>query len=353
MIHSIELIRPITLFLLLYSFQSSVAQAGINIEGTIEDFANGKVILFEALTRDTLAKGAIVDHHFSLLPKKGEVSGQALPSMLLCLKDDGTQSSAAPIAVENHDLTIAFSSNGILVYAGTPLQDGFSKVIHELREGEMALGETPSESQRDSIQSLIASQVESFYLKTRNTSFNTFMALILLDFLNRKFIDPKYLDATKARCMESTITDSFDLRICDFLHQDDTGWDGKQPPELKGQTLDGTLINLSEFIGTKPVIIDFWASWCGPCIKDMPELKNLYAEGRVEIIGVSIDDQSPPWVKALERLKLPWANILDEDKLIAKRFKVISVPTKFVISKEGIIVAHNPEDIRAALESLY
>jgi len=351
--YSIVLIRPITFFLLVLLPHFCVAQTGITLEGTIEDFASGKVILFEALTRDTLAKGAIVDHHFTLFPSKGEVSGQAIPAMLLCLKGDGTQSSAAPLAIENHDLSITISGTKGNSYAGTPLQEGYSRLIQDLMHAEMSLNETSSESTRDSIRSVIAGQIESYYLKTRNTNFNTFMALVMLDFLNRKFIDPKDLVTIGKLCLENKPIDSLDQMVCDYMRDSDTGWKGKQPPEFKGHTLDGTLINLSEFIGTKPVIIDFWASWCGPCIRDMPELKNLYAEGRVEIIGVSIDDQSPPWVKALERLKLPWANILDEDKQIAKRYKVISVPTKFVISKEGIIVAHNPEDLRSTLESLY
>lgn len=348
-----SMVKSLSFFLLLHILQFSVAQTEIKIEGTIEDFANGKVILFEALTRDTLAKGAIVDHQFTLFPSKGEVSGQALPAMLLCLKGDGTQSSAAPLAIENHDLIITISGTKGNSYTGTPLQEGYSRLIQDLMHAEMTLNETSSENTRDSIRSVIAGQIESYYLKTRNTNFNTFMALVMLDFLNRKFIDPKDLVTIGNQCLDNKPIDSLDQMVCDFLRVTDTGWKGKHPPELKGKTLDGKLVNLSDVIGTKPVIIDFWASWCGPCLKEMPELKNLYAEGKVEIIGVSIDDQHMPWEKALDRLQLPWTNILDEDKLIAKRYKVIAVPAKFVISKEGVIIAHNPDDLSATLQALY
>jgi len=333
--------------------QSGLTQPKVTINGRIEDFPLGKVILFEALTRDTLAQASIIDHHFTLMPTKGEVVGQALPAMLLCLKDDRRQSSAVPLAIENTELTLTISGTNGTIYSGTRLQEGYTKMLQDLRQTDMLLQKTTSEASRDSIQSVIASGVESFYIQTRNTSFNSFMALVLLDFIERKFIDAKNLDAVKAMCKEQAITDSLDQLICKSLLESNKGWEGQLAPDITVLNVDGDTIRLVDLIGDKPVIIDFWASWCGPCIKEMPELKSLFAEGKVEILGVSIDDQATPWQKMLAKLQLPWTNILDEGKQIAKRYKVIAVPTKFIISKEGIIVAHNPENLRVVLEAIY
>lgn len=323
------------------------------ITGTIEDFANGRVILFEALSRDTIAQGDISDHHFQLIPQKGEVAGQALPAMIFCLKDDHTQSTAAPIGIEDAEIQIALSGAGSNVYTGTALQEGFSTMLQNLREAELRMNAVSDDNTMDSIQYAIASHVESFYLNTRGTKFNTFMALIMLDFLDRKFVKAEDIKRVSAFCAENTLKESLDQAVCEYLQQKDMGWIGKKPPECSGLTVNGQSVKLSDIIGSKPVILDFWASWCGPCVKEMPELKELYSEGKVEILGVSIDSQRLPWEKALERLKLPWINILDVDQQIARDFHVISVPTKLVINKEGIIIALNPEDIRSVLEALY
>ncbi len=90
----------------------------------------------------------------------------------------------------------------------------------------------------------------------------------------------------------------------------------------------------------------------GPCIKEMPELKAIASTYNVTIIGVSIDEQEAPWEKSLLRLELPWTNIRDASKSIAKQYNVTAVPTKFVIDKNGMIVARNPEDLKTILDSL-
>lgn len=84
----------------------------------------------------------------------------------------------------------------------------------------------------------------------------------------------------------------------------------------------------------------------------MPELKEIYETGNIKIIGISIDDRRDAWIKSLNNLNLPWINVLDDKDVVAKMYNVIAVPTKFVIDKQGIIVAHNPEDLKSVLRQL-
>ena len=332
--------------------REGIAQVKSTIYGEIEDMESGKAILFEVLTRDTLAISEIVNYRFTLKSKKGEVSGQALPAVVMCLKADGTQSTSAPVAIENADISISISTTGIPFYSGTPWQARYSAFMADLVKVTEQTAATRQESQNESMQVAMAEIVEDFFLETRNTTLQSFVSIILTDFISRKFVAPDDLPRINRRCTENKPVDSLEQAICDAILMYNSTWVGKKAPEIEGRNLDGELIKLNDIIGHKPVIIDFWASWCGPCIKEMPALQTLYSEGNVEILGISIDDRRDAWSKSVEKLNLPWLNILDEGKKISKLYSVVAVPSKFVINKEGIIVSQNPENLSEVLRSL-
>lgn len=101
------------------------------------------------------------------------------------------------------------------------------------------------------------------------------------------------------------------------------------------------IIALSSLKG-KYVIVDFWASWCGPCRKSIPKLKELYTEYKskgLEIISVSIDTDSDAWRKAMTEENMPWLQVLSPNKeKTLKEFNIQGVPTLFLIDRDGRIV---------------
>ncbi|MDR1896998.1 MAG: redoxin domain-containing protein [Prevotellaceae bacterium] len=95
--------------------------------------------------------------------------------------------------------------------------------------------------------------------------------------------------------------------------------------------------------GKKYILIDFWASWCAPCRKEIPNLKKAYqqyADKGFEIISISIDKKESYWKKALEEEQLPWLNFLDHTD-VANLYKVKAVPTVYLVDNKGILVAEN------------
>jgi thiol-disulfide isomerase/thioredoxin len=108
--------------------------------------------------------------------------------------------------------------------------------------------------------------------------------------------------------------------------------------------LDGTKIRLSEMKG-KIVLVDFWATWCSPCIREMPILKKLYAEHQgesFELIGISVDENLEMMREYVEREGLNWAIGYSgtgpgwEDEIM-KRYKVNALPSTWIIDQQGIV----------------
>jgi thiol-disulfide isomerase/thioredoxin len=102
--------------------------------------------------------------------------------------------------------------------------------------------------------------------------------------------------------------------------------------------------NLSSLRG-KYVLIDFWASWCGPCRKENPNVKKVYEKYHAngfEVVGVSLDNDGKKWKDAIEKDGLPWIHISDLkgwDNELAVYFHVNGIPTNILIDTEGKIIA--------------
>ena len=120
---------------------------------------------------------------------------------------------------------------------------------------------------------------------------------------------------------------------------------GKQFTDIKGFDLNGKEVSLSDYTGKeKVVLIDFWASWCGPCVRAIPDLVTIYQRYKnqgFEIVGISLDSDKESWARATGELKIPWPQFSnlkgwEEDGAIA--YGVNGIPQIILIDKEGIII---------------
>ena len=121
---------------------------------------------------------------------------------------------------------------------------------------------------------------------------------------------------------------------------------GQQAPDFTLNSPDGKPVALSSLRG-KFVLIDFWASWCGPCRMENPNVVRMYDKFKdkgFDIYGVSLDDNEKAWKTAIERDKLKWQHGSELKKWnsgVAQSYGVNAIPATFLIDKDGKIIAKN------------
>ena len=119
---------------------------------------------------------------------------------------------------------------------------------------------------------------------------------------------------------------------------------GQQYTDFEMADPDGKMHKISELVGEgKWVLVDFWASWCGPCRAEMPnvlEAYNTYHAKGFEVVGISFDNNKAAWLKAVEQLKMPWLQLSDlkgGEGEAATIYKVDAIPDNILIDPQGKI----------------
>jgi len=115
----------------------------------------------------------------------------------------------------------------------------------------------------------------------------------------------------------------------------------KMAPPFTVVALDGTKFNLDE-MGGRVVLIDFWATWCGPCNRELPHMKKIAKEFAGEplvIISVSWDSDEAKWKSFIEKNEMTWVQYRDFDHELSNRFGINAIPHYFTIDSDGVLTA--------------
>ncbi len=116
---------------------------------------------------------------------------------------------------------------------------------------------------------------------------------------------------------------------------------GQSAPTWELKSVDGKTVKSSEF-KDKVLILDFWATWCPPCVKEIPgfiELQKEYGDKGLVVIGVSLDQDGPGVVrKFMDKMNVNYPIVMGDDKIVEDFGGIEGIPTTFIIDKSGKIV---------------
>ena len=134
---------------------------------------------------------------------------------------------------------------------------------------------------------------------------------------------------------------------------------GDVAKDIELRTVNGKQVKLSDYRG-KIVLVDFWASWCGPCRKANPGLLALYSKYKqqgFEIFGVSLDEDKSAWKKAIAKDGITWVQVNQDggwDAPVALQWKIEQLPSSFLLDQNGTVLLIDPakDELESQLQKL-
>lgn len=245
-------------------------------------------------------------------------------------------------AAAEEPIVVTIAPDSTMTVTGTPLMDGISALNKQLEvfytaysearaSGNEAGMRAAAENYEATLQNYIAANPDSPVAVWAVTQLD---GQVLLDNAARlgagarnSIIYP-LLERAVERTRQSMEAEAKQQAMAD---------DHVMAPDFTLTDPDGKPVSLKDFRG-KWVIVDFWGSWCGWCIKGFPKLKEAYAQygGKLEIIGVDCGDTPERWRAAIKKYSLPWVNVYNtESDAVEQLYGVQGFPTKVIVDPQG------------------
>lgn len=183
---------------------------------------------------------------------------------------------------------------------------------------------------------------------------NSFVTHYILDQVKQEYPVEELKKLTAAFTTESI----YSKDINDYITKLERIEVGQPFIDFSLQTKEGQDVVLSEVIAkNKLTLVDFWASWCGPCRKENPVVKAAYEQFHAlgfEVVGISVDQDEEAWLKAVEEDQLPWTQVRDSEDKVSQDYLIYYIPSNFLFDQNGTMVAKSlrGEDLATKLAEL-
>ena len=339
---------------------------GYTVTGTVEGAADGDTVYLKKVEGRQLVdleSAVIKGGKFTFKGTQDTVANR-----YLTYNAQGKEPLMMDFFLENGQITVSLTrSNDSAV--GTPNNDAYQAVRTQLNglnaqmmeifntmTNDTTLTDEQRADKREEIEDLQEKSIDVMKDAVKQNITNAVGVHLLKQ--NYYYMDVEELAPLMPQIPATYDNDEAIVRIKDNVERMKSTAVGQKFTDFEMLTPDGKPVKLSDYVGKgKVVLVDFWASWCGPCRREMPNLVEAYKQYKdknFEIVGVSLDQNGEAWKKAIKELRITWPQMSDLqywDCEGSRLYAVSSIPHTVLIDGEGTILARglHGEDLQEKL----